>query len=127
VEPAIQLALMQGLVRRVPHVRTDTVAITAIVAIVLVVRGDPAGARAAALEHAADFLAEGAREADGERVGAHASAPDGVLAAARGAVCGGGLAVAQEEVDAAECGDDDDREHYYEREEGSKKRKRKKK
>ena len=78
----IAIRLAQGLVRRVPHVRADAVAILVAVAIVVVAsRGDPAGGRAAALEHAAEFLAERAREADGERVCAHASASDGVFAA----------------------------------------------
>lgn len=85
----------------------------------MVSRVDPPGAGAPALEHAADFLAERAREADGERVRAHAVAPDGVFAAC-GAVFGRWLAVAQEEVDAGERGDDDDCERYYEHEEGSK-------
>ncbi len=81
----VAIAIARGLVRRVPHVRADVVVI---VVIVVVARGDPAAAPAAAApEHAAEFLAERAREADGERVRAHASAPDGVFAAC-GAVGG---------------------------------------
>lgn len=88
---AVEIAIARrGLVRRVPHVRADTVVINfnvVVVAVVVVARGDPAGAgSAAALEHAAEFVAERAWEADGERVRANASAPDGVFAAAGGAV-----------------------------------------
>ena len=123
ISSAVHLA--QGLVRRVPRVRAAAatvlaVAVAVAVAIIVVVsRGDPPGAPAPALEHAADFLAEGAREANGERVRAHAVAPDGVFAAC-GAVFRRWFAVAQEEVDAGERGDDDDCERYYEHEEGSK-------
>ena len=108
IRPTMMLA--QGLVGGIP--------LTRVVVVVVVSREHPARAGAPALEHVADFLAERAWEADGERVRAHAAASDGVFAAARGAVRGRGLAVAQEEIDAGACGDDDACEHDHDYDEG---------
>ena len=77
--------------------------------------GTHPGAGTPALEHTANFLTTQAWEANGERVCAHAVAPDGVFAVCS-AVFGRWLAVAQE-VDAGKRGDGNDCERYYEHKE----------
>jgi hypothetical protein len=72
--------LAQGFVCGAPYVHTDMVATIVLVAIIIVVsRRDPPSTGMPALEHAANFLAKQAWEADREQVCAHAMAPDGVF------------------------------------------------
>jgi hypothetical protein len=110
---------MQGFVCRALYICINMVATIVLIAVIVVAScRDPPSAGMPALEHAANFLAKRAQEADGEWVCAHAMVPDGVFAVCS-AVVGRWLAIAQEEVDASERGDDDDCECYYKHEEGS--------